>query len=402
MIYTELFVFCIFIDTMFKSIPQSNISIRDFPTHKEWTVTNTQYPVISATNEVGIFDPDTSDFQHGVYTDPLYHSIKNKYYNAQGNVFNQYGIMRNPAEWQWERYFGDTIYVIKIPQLKYGEQIKKGSVKLTDLDNTYQDGANVGQNILFKDDSFGNIQSEVPTYRFIEYDDQTNIMKFEDQSGSEYNVFVSSFDINSGFVTFTLSGDTDIYYIGFIDFETNVMTVDKPLIFDDTVIGDVYNGNVFYDDGLIVLTHVTPFTNYTLTYNSVQTIHETEILVNVNKGEFNYSQNPTAVNVVVGKEYDFETTKITNVRPAGTVHIKEIESITQKSKFNGSIGSSTGSWDDYYTEATSDPTGSYLTSYITTIGLYDENQNMVAIAKLPKPIKKLPNYDISFLIRFDT
>ena len=33
------------------------------------------------------------------------------------------------------RNIGDTIYVISIPQVKYGERIKKGSVTFTDLDN---------------------------------------------------------------------------------------------------------------------------------------------------------------------------------------------------------------------------------------------------------------------------
>ena len=33
---------------------------------------------------------------------------------------------------------------------------------------------------------------------------------------------------------------------------------------------------------------------------------------------------------------------------------------------------------------------------------YDDDGDMVAIAKLPHPIKNLPDYDLNFLIRFDT
>ena len=36
----------------------------------------------------------------------------------------------------------------------------------------------------------------------------------------------------------------------------------------------------------------------------------------------------------------------------------------------------------------SGPTGSYLSTYITTIGLYDKDGDMVVIGKLPKPIKE--------------
>ena len=49
-----------------------------------------------------------------------------------------------------------------------------------------------------------------------------------------------------------------------------------------------------------------------------------------------------------------------------------------------------------------DPTGSYLAPYITTIGLYDDELNMVAVAKLPQPIKSLPEYPVNFIVRFDT
>jgi hypothetical protein len=77
--------------------------------------------------------------------------------------------------------------------------------------------------------------------------------------------------------------------------------------------------------------------------------------------------------------------------------------IEQRRFYSGSIDSTKiGTWDDYYNSSSIDPTGSYLAPYITTIGLYDDNGDMVAIAKLPQPIKNLPDYDLNFLIRFDT
>ena len=163
----------------------------------------------------------------------------------------------------------------------------------------------------------------------------------------------------------------------------------------------LYN-NVFYDDGLIVVTGLDPFTEYTLTYKSVQTLYETEVLVSAVAEEFNTSQNPTAVDVILNSISSFETTKITNYQPAGTVIIKDVLEIRKKQEFLGSIGNATGSWDDYYEYGTTDPTGSYISTYITTIGLYDSNMDMVAVAKLPKPIKKLPDYNLNFIIRFDT
>jgi len=37
--------------------------------------------------------------------------------------------------------------------------------------------------------------------------------------------------------------------------------------------------------------------------------------------------------------------------------------------------------------------------YITSIGLYDSNYELMAIAKVPKPIKNDPDLDIGFVIR---
>ena len=83
--------------------------------------------------------------------------------------------------------------------------------------------------------------------------------------------------------------------------------------------------------------------------------------------------------------------------------IKEVLDIKRKESFVGSVNSSiSGSWDDYYNSSSIDPTGSYLAPFITTIGLYDDDNNMVASAKLPKPIKSLPDYPVNFIVRFDT
>ena len=98
--------------------------------------------------------------------------------------------------------------------------------------------------------------------------------------------------------------------------------------------------------------------------------------------------------------YDFETND-------GTKKIKEVLSIDRLETYHGSVTSSetgeyaTGSWNDYYANALTDPTGSYLTTFVSTIGLYDDNNNLVAIAKLPKPIKKYPDMSVNFIVRMD-
>ena len=67
-------------------------------------------------------------------------------------------------------------------------------------------------------------------------------------------------------------------------------------------------GNVFYNQGLIVITRDVAEklqNQWQLDYKSTKTIYENEYLLIVNEDEFNVSQNPTAV-VEVGKKTEIK------------------------------------------------------------------------------------------------
>lgn len=360
---------------MLKSIPKSSITKRKFQVYKRWDVNEGNYPteLISGSN-------------------PLYRSIRSKYYsNLDGNVFNTFGSYKNLANIQDERRLSETIYVIDIDRDKFGELIKKKSVRLTD---------SIGGE--YVDDGFGKIINPIPTYNFTRFDAEIGILTIE-QNSIEYDIDVITFDLQSGGIVLLDDGISETYFIVNMDFETGIVIFTYELDFENINISTISYGNVFYSDGIIVINSELDLSSYQLEYRSTQTIYETEILVSVKAGEFNYSQNPSAVEVMLSGSYDFETTPIFNTSPAKTVKIKEVLDINQRRWFSGSINPSvSGSWDDYYNSSSIDPTGSYLAPFITTIGLYDDNGDMVAIAKLPHPLKNLPDYDLNFLIRFDT
>jgi hypothetical protein len=172
-------------------------------------------------------------------------------------------------------------------------------------------------------------------------------------------------------------------------------------------------GNVFYDRGLVVLTNGitngSTINNFDISYRSTMTIYENEIFLSVLENEFNVSQNPTAVYEVGGtkktititkphtKLVDGETATISVYQP-GARYIRN----SNYPYISNVDGVSKGSFDDYMVSGSTDQTGSYLAPYVTTIGLYDDELNMVAVAKLPKPIKSLPDYPINFIVRLDT
>lgn len=144
-------------------------------------------------------------------------------------------------------------------------------------------------------------------------------------------------------------------------------------------------GNIFYDRGLVVLTRDvvsgSVLSEYTLNFRSTKTIYENEILLTVLESEFNVSQNPTAV------DYDADGT-------FGKIKLHNIQSQINPLVFSG--------FGEYDYSSSLDTTGSYLAPYITTIALYDDDLNMVAVAKLPQPIKSMPDYPLNFIVRFDT
>ena len=144
-------------------------------------------------------------------------------------------------------------------------------------------------------------------------------------------------------------------------------------------------GNIFYDRGLVILTRDivsgSVLSQYTLNFRSTKTIYENEILLSVLESEFNVSQNPTAI------DYDADG-------KFGKIKLHSIQSNVNPMVFSG--------FGEYDYSSSFDTTGSFLAPYITTIGLYDDDLNMVAVAKLPQPIKSMPDYPLNFIVRFDT
>ena len=49
-----------------------------------------------------------------------------------------------------------------------------------------------------------------------------------------------------------------------------------------------------------------------------------------------------------------------------------------------------------------DPTGSFeKTTYISKIGIYDEDRNLIGLASLAKPVKKTQDRDFTFKLKLD-
>jgi len=161
--------------------------------------------------------------------------------------------------------------------------------------------------------------------------------------------------------------------------------------------GNDIKGNIFYDRGLVVvakdIVSGSVLSQFTLNFRSTKTIYENEIFISVLENEFNFSQNPTAVSETDGVVNTYTVQRPGSIRP---------DDLVTKSFYNAGTKIINTEFNYYEDYVSLDPTGSFLAPYITTIALYDNELNMVAVAKLPQPIKSTPDYPINFIIRFDS
>jgi hypothetical protein len=393
---------------MLKRIPKSDISIRPFKAYKEWSFDD-------SSNQIDLLEAnEASSTLSGLYPqNSIYGQLRAQfYYDSGDNVFLRSGHKKKSytnATLAKERFLSGSAKVISIPNIYVGEGIKKGSVSLID-------NLNQLNQVAYIDDTFGNLQDNRDQINISRIDVENQLFNFIDLDENVYSssleTYIGAFDIQAG----TL----DIIYNGIPRPTINLISLDinsgiaiaEDIPFLPEQAQGIKVGNVFYNQGLIVITKDVAnrlANGWQLDYKSTKTIYEHEYLLIVNDDEFNISQNPSAI-VEVGR-VDEEIITSDNLRQKvttspGVKYIKKLTTLengnTLDYRFSGSVGNRKAGFEDYDLNASLDSTGSFLAPFITTIGLYDDNCDLVAVAKLPQPIKSEPDMPVNFIIRFDT
>ena len=174
-------------------------------------------------------------------------------------------------------------------------------------------------------------------------------------------------------------------------------------------------GNVMYGQGLIVITETGSYNRvgstsgsdgWSVSFKSTHTIYEREVFCNVERGEFLGLTNYTAFPENSGSQfipqglfsgsYSIGHRNISRLYPASSSFktTEVTDPLSGETYLTNKQYSGTGSYQDFVT-------GSKFSPYITTIGLYDDTNDLLAIGRLAKPIKNDKELDISFLLRFD-
>jgi hypothetical protein len=230
--------------------------------------------------------------------------------------------------------------------------------------------------LMFNTTTYESASQQRPTASYFDYNISPYFIDtFPTGSGTEIRVLSvnqniygskilpNSFEISSSAINIKDDGYGNLYNVaGYEDdyIDLGYITIDY---FNDPTpnAGPVLIGNIFYAHGIVVITN--PSSSYqnaltgsfTLSFQNEHIIQENEVRCIVRESDFNLSYNPTLV--------------------------------------TGSYES--GSLRDF-------ATASFFQPYVTTIGLYNDNNDLLMVAKLAKPIVLSSDTDMTFIVKYDT
>ncbi len=134
---------------------------------------------------------------------------------------------------------------------------------------------------------------------------------------------------------------------------------------------------VYWGSGLNRAEILNPSSSYDLNFEGVNYIYNLTMLAHAEKGDLNHSNNPTYV------------TK----QNSGSFFTYSSSSYIENTKLE--IKDTTKYPYDYSSSQVEKQT------FITKIGIYDQNKNLIAVAKTSKPIRKTDNRDFTFKLKLD-
>jgi len=214
------------------------------------------------------------------------------------------------------------------------------------------------------------------------------------KSGSQYSVYLNgTLDVSqTSNITGNVSNDNEMYiggdgtgegtFSGSLDefriYKSSLTPSQISALADNSFdLGYAYQtnvvGNVFYGDGIMVVSDPRPkyhnallgkngnydyggrTDGFSAQFKSTTTFYEHEIICKIRKNEYNLTQNPTIVE-------------------GGIPSLDRIKGFATSSFFN---------------------------PYFTTIGLYNDRYELIAVAKMASPIEKRDDVDLNLIIRFD-
>ena len=354
-------------------VPSGHISLyemnvdRDFSVHTYDPDTDTGikskiFPFITKDSSLNSFGTVTStnynQFAYGTVLTgayPLSSSIVREEFDAGSttrrhitalkNTLNYYGP--NNIHYQFSSSLGDKAQqrcnLISVPSIFFGKQIKKGSVKL----DFYLSGASIATlEDVYKNGSL--VQTSGTSYAQSQ------------GSGSVAGVVL----YNEGFMVLTGAWNLapNTYALG------DVGTPETPK-WVNFAIG--CNDNVDTAD-------VTPSASFDVRFRGTTVTPNLTLFAHANKNELNYSNNPTFLD---------KSTRSPQPFTFGSSSFVEASDVKFKNTISSSFSTHSGSFKKQ--------------TFISKMGIYDSNKNLIAIVNMARPIRKKESDEYTFKINLD-
>jgi len=338
------------------NIPIGHLSLYELNVDRNESQTGLIKPFITKQGSLGSFKTIStsnfnSDFSYGdtlTGSYPLSSSIQREFYqigetrpriDALRNTVNYY--LPYSKHYAFSSSLGDKsnqeLNLISIPSIFYGSSIKKGSIIL----DFYHTGTLVGR--LEDKNKNGELIQTLPVG--------------SNGSGSVAGVVLYT----EGFVILTGSW--------------GIAPNDNYLDSGDTPVGSwLYfgagmNGTETYTNGFL------DSSSFNLSFQGTSKIPVMTMFVHAKRGEVNNSLNPTFI------DYSERKSPV-----SGTNFYLENDEIKAANVVSGSYQQ-----EEYLQK----------TTFISSIKLYDENKNVIGIAKLSKPVRKTQDRDLTFKLKID-
>lgn len=296
-------------------------------------------------------------------------------------------------------------------------------IEIVDLD--YLDGAIVVQQASNSpEDFYGSvspkINSNTGTYQYVLYRSIKHLFYSTSSIASGSNNVIgylnSYFYSGSILGTASLAGLPDESYILSIGqqfygdrikpgtFELTTEVPNKTILDDD--VGNLYIsesgvgtyiGNVFYDKGIAVIKHNTSPVTTTINTNGLKLVNGSRLYIDY-ESDVKFDRHEIYAKIAP-EEFNFSIfnpTILRSYQATGSVSASIFTASMQQQNVKTS-GSSTDTYNLYNLMS-----AGVIKPYITTVGLYNERYELLAVAKLSEPIQRTFDTDQIFIVRFDT
>ena len=368
------------------------------------------------------------------------------------DITKMYGSMNSLGSVS-ERQIGNRFFLWNIPNKFIGEGIKPGSFRVIDYGRKRNVKGKKAEYVTIVDDGKSNlVDNDREFLGIIELDfsgsyasgafsgsSDTGSMLIRTTEGLDYTMNLFELDFGDDIVTndevisYQYQNDRpygiDVRDIDEVDAGFGFMLADGGWDLPYPIQNPKKSlGNIFYANGIATVTWQTGLSSgsgvttegvnydfgsagYQMSFQSTKTIFENELFLEVKPNEFNISTNPSATTFYSGGLYinKYIENKPSALGDSGSFfdldfRIKSEHTFNYTSSWGAPGTSVTRSigFDEYEFSSSIDLTGSYLAPYITTVGLYDDEMNLVAVAKLPSKPKSTPDYPVNIVVRFDT